>query len=110
MNRVCTLSRGPHFDAKFQGNLRATTVLLIKSSLARFIANQVTAAEVQEWCRSRGVLSHCETSAKDAINVDAAFVGIARHALKQVRCRLAPSKNSYISVDKADSGCKAEKW
>jgi Ras-related protein Rab-7A len=43
--------------------------------------------EVKEWCHSRGGLSHYETSAKDAINVDSAFVEIARHALKQVRCR-----------------------
>lgn len=46
---------------------------------------KVQAARANSWCRSKNGIPYFETSAKQAINVDAAFEEIARRALKQER-------------------------
>jgi Ras-related protein Rab-7A len=38
--------------------------------------------KARAWCASKGDIPHFETSAKEDINVDAAFQTIARNALK----------------------------
>ena len=44
---------------------------------------QVTAAKVKQWCESKDNLPNFETSAKEALNVEQAFLTIARNALAQ---------------------------
>ncbi|KNC85691.1 Ras-like protein Rab-7a [Sphaeroforma arctica JP610] len=44
---------------------------------------QVLAQDAQEWCESKNSISHFETSAKEAINVEKAFLEISRAALRQ---------------------------
>lgn len=39
--------------------------------------------QAEEFCRANGNMDYIETSAKDNINVEAAFVRIARQALKR---------------------------
>ena len=43
---------------------------------------QVTEKKAKQWCTSKGGIPYFETSAKEDINVDAAFQCIARNALK----------------------------
>jgi len=46
---------------------------------------KVPNARSGQWCRDNGNIPFFETSAKDAINVDEAFMTIARKALLQVK-------------------------
>lgn len=41
----------------------------------------VSAKRAQSWCQTKGNIPYYEVSAKDAINVEAAFLAIARDAL-----------------------------
>lgn len=38
--------------------------------------------KAKQWCAGKGNIPHYDTSAKDDINVEAAFVCIARNALR----------------------------
>lgn len=43
---------------------------------------QVTDKKAKQWCTANGNIPHFETSAKEDINVEAAFQCIARNALR----------------------------
>lgn len=43
---------------------------------------QVTEKKAKQWCTAKGGIPYYETSAKEDLNVDSAFVCIARNALK----------------------------
>ena len=43
---------------------------------------QVTEKKAKQWCTGKGGIPYYETSAKEDVNVDAAFQCIARNALK----------------------------
>lgn len=45
-------------------------------------ARQVGEKKAKQWCAAKGALPHFDTSAKEDLNVDAAFQTIARNALK----------------------------
>lgn len=45
-------------------------------------SRQVSEKKARQWCTAKGEIPHFETSAKEDINVDAAFQTIARNALK----------------------------
>jgi Ras-related protein Rab-7A len=42
----------------------------------------VSEKKAKQWCAGKGNIPHYDTSAKDDINVEAAFVCIARNALR----------------------------
>ena len=44
---------------------------------------QVTAHDAQEFCRQNGDLAYFEASAKENVNVEAAFTELARKVLKR---------------------------
>lgn len=44
--------------------------------------SQVSEKKAKAWCASKGNIPYFETSAKEGINVEAAFETIARNALK----------------------------
>jgi Ras-related protein Rab-7A len=44
---------------------------------------KVSKSKASSWCKSKNQIPYFETSAKDAVNVEAAFIEIARNALKQ---------------------------
>ena len=43
---------------------------------------QVTEKKAKQWCTAKGGILHFETSAKEAIAVEEAFIAIARNALQ----------------------------
>ena len=43
---------------------------------------QVSEKKAKQWCASKGNIPHLDVSAKDDINVEAAFAAIARAALR----------------------------
>jgi len=49
-------------------------------------------ARVEQWCKSKNDIPHFETSAASATNVEAAFIEIARRALKQSK----PEEPAYV--------------
>lgn len=55
---------------------------------------KVPKSKAGSWCKSKNQIPYFETSAKDAINVEAAFVEIARNALKQES--LKASEQTYV--------------
>ena len=48
-----------------------------------FFSVQVSAKRAQHWCQSKNNIPYYETSAKEAINVEQAFLTIAKNALAQ---------------------------
>lgn len=46
------------------------------------LLQQVTEKKAKQWCGSKGNIPHFDTSAKEDINVEAAFQCIARNALR----------------------------
>lgn len=55
---------------------------------------KVSKSKAINWCKSKNQIPYHETSAKDAVNVEAAFVEIARNALKQESLKAA--EQSYM--------------
>ena len=55
---------------------------------------KVTKAKANSWCKAKNQIPYFETSAKDAVNVEAAFIEIARNALKQESLKSA--EQSYV--------------
>ncbi len=55
---------------------------------------KVSKTKANGWCKSKNQIPYFETSAKDAINVEAAFVEIARKAIKQESLKSA--EQSYV--------------
>ena len=50
---------------------------------------KVSKSKASSWCKSKSQMPYFETSAKDAVNVEAAFIEIARNALKQESLKAA---------------------
>lgn len=44
---------------------------------------QVSQKRAMAWCQSKGNIPYFETSAKDAINVEQAFITVAKNALER---------------------------
>ena len=59
--------------------------VVIGNKLDREPERKVATAKSSQWCKNNGNLPFYEVSAKDAINVDDAFLTIARNALAQVK-------------------------
>lgn len=55
---------------------------------------KVSKSKAASWCKAKNQIPYFETSAKDAVNVEAAFIEIARNALKQES--LKASEQTYI--------------
>lgn len=55
---------------------------------------KVNKSKANNWCKSKNQIPYFETSAKDAVNVEGAFVEIARNALKQESLKAA--EQSYV--------------
>lgn len=55
---------------------------------------KVSKSKATGWCKSKNQIPYFETSAKDAVNVEAAFIEIARNALKQESLKAA--EQSYV--------------
>ena len=55
---------------------------------------KVSKSKAGSWCKSKNQIPYFETSAKDAVNVEAAFVEIARNALKQESLKAA--EQTYV--------------
>ena len=55
---------------------------------------KVSKSKATNWCKSKNQIPYHETSAKDAVNVEAAFMEIARNALKQES--LKATEQSYM--------------
>ena len=55
---------------------------------------KVTKSKASNWCKAKNQIPYHETSAKDAVNVEAAFIEIARNALKQESLKAA--EQSYM--------------
>jgi len=72
-------------------------VLGNKSDLAKS-QRQVTDAKAIQWCKNKSDIPFYETSAKDKINVDQAFITIAKSALK----REAVRQPLYVPKDALD--------
>lgn len=53
---------------------------------------KVPNARAAQWCRDSGNIPFFETSAKDAVNVDEAFLTIARNALSQIKLETSEYK------------------
>ncbi|CAG9312154.1 RAB7A_1 [Blepharisma stoltei] len=53
---------------------------------------KVPNARASQWCRDTGNMPFFETSAKDAVNVDDAFMMIARNALSQIKTETSEYK------------------
>ncbi|KAJ3371108.1 hypothetical protein GGF31_003531 [Allomyces arbusculus] len=70
---------------------------------------QVTLKRALAWCQEKGNLQHFETSAKEAINVEAAFQAIAEQALKNVHEDVAYDFPEPIRLDASarnqNNGC-----
>jgi Ras-related protein Rab-7A len=62
---------------------------------------QVNLKRAQAWCAEKGGILHFETSAKEAINVDAAFAAIAEKALQNVHEDVAYDFPEPIRLDGA---------
>lgn len=62
--------------------------------------------KARAWCQSKGDIPYFETSAKEAINVEQAFLLIARKALER-----QPEEQSYVpdSIDVNDTSKKEKK-
>jgi len=65
---------------------------------------QVTKSEVKDWCQKQHV-SFFETSAKEAINVDEAFKGVAKIVLSKVKEDDIKYSTVDLNVDKKKDGC-----
>ena len=52
------------------------------SSAVQICPWQVTEKKAKQWCTAKGAIPHFETSAKEAIAVEEAFIAIARNALQ----------------------------
>ena len=55
---------------------------------------KIPKSKASNWCKTKNQIPYFETSAKDAINVEAAFMEIARNALKQESLKAA--EQSYV--------------
>ncbi|GAB4847684.1 hypothetical protein Ancab_026746 [Ancistrocladus abbreviatus] len=68
---------------------------------------QVAEKRAKEWCNSMGSLPYFETSAKEDVNVDAAFLSIAKAALSHERIQdiYYESMPSSISEIEQRGGC-----
>ena len=55
---------------------------------------KVPKSKATNWCKNKSQIPYFETSAKDAVNVESAFIEIARNALKQESLKSA--EHSYV--------------
>jgi Ras-related protein Rab-7A len=55
---------------------------------------KVSKSKATSWCKTKNQIPYFETSAKDAVNVEAAFIEIARNALKQESLKAA--EQTYV--------------
>lgn len=72
------------------------------------ICLQVSKAKAQKWCKKRGELPLFETSARDDVNVGAAFEVVAQRALKRGEEEadlIMPDNIIEINHKNADQGC-----
>jgi hypothetical protein len=64
-----------------EGEIGLSLATFQKLRLA-IVIGQVTEKKAKQWCTGKGNVPYFETSAKEDLNVDAAFQCIARNALK----------------------------
>jgi len=57
--------------------------VLIGNKLDKEADRKVPTTKAQQWCKTHGNIQYFETSAKDNINVEAAFLAIAKAAASQ---------------------------
>ena len=62
---------------------------------------KVPTAKSQQWCKANGDIPFFETSAKEALNVEEAFLAIAKKALSQVKHEEEFKPNIDLSKKKA---------